>query len=232
MHQPRTLAVASVLLWVSVAWGCSGSGDESTPDQPAAAQPAATQVATSDLQVSSPNFTEVRPRKRIPEKNTCYGENWSPPLSWTGAPEGTQSLALIAEDLDHDTGIWVHWVLYNIPADVAELQEGIPTSTLVLPDGTTQGTNDNKATGYNGPCPPTEVKSYAAYLSGADRKGGAMAPKLARRYVFTLYALDRVLDLGPAATKTELLSAIEGHVLAKGQTMGKHQAPIEQKKGI
>ena len=88
MPRLRTLVSAggiSVLLAL-VAWGCSGAGDA---DQPAA------QSVASDFQVASPNFSQIRPRKRIPNDNTCHGANLSPPPNWSGAPEGTKSLALI-----------------------------------------------------------------------------------------------------------------------------------------
>ena len=90
----------------------------------------------------------MRPRVRIAKEYTCYGDNLSPPLEWSGAPEGTLSFALIGDDIDHHTGTWAHWVLYNIPPTVTELTEGITTSTAELPDGTVQGLNDYKNVGY------------------------------------------------------------------------------------
>lgn len=204
---PRTLTAILVLLLTLIAWGCSSSDDGG---QPAAA------LLASDFQVTSPNFSDVRPKKRIPIQNTCYGENLSPPLLWSGAPEGTQSYALISEDIDHQTGTWVHWVMYNIPASVTEVAEGISTSTAVLPDGTTQGTNDERLPGYAGACPPANLINYT-------RGGGPYEePALAHRYYFTLYALDSELGLAAGATKDELLSAMEGHILAQADTIGKY----------
>ena len=186
MAHSRTIQISVVMLTLMalVAWGCSGADDG---DQPAAAA-----VPASDLQIVSPSFSEVRPKVRIPLKNTCHGDNLSPPLEWSGTPDGTVSFALIAEDIDHNqkrdslgressapSNAWVHWVLYNIPAETTELVEGIPTTTLVLPDGTTQGTHDHKDQGYFGPCPPVSVVRYS-YDFGEP----------AHRYAFRLYALD------------------------------------------
>ena len=156
MLRLRTLVITVGMLSVFalVAWGCSGAGNENASDQPAAAQQPDPQrhLSTSGFRIDSASFQEkVRPYQRIPQKHTCFEGNMSPPLAWKEAPPAVKSYALIAEDVDHHTGIWVHWVLYNIPGDVTELPEGISTSTEVLPDGTTQGTNDNKTSGTTGP---------------------------------------------------------------------------------
>jgi len=134
----------------------------------------------------------------IPAQYTCNGPDVSPPLNWEDVPEETKSLALIADDPDAPVGTWVHWVLYNLPADTHELQEDLP-KTKVLPNGAMQGTNDFRKIGYNGPCPP----------------GGT------HRYFFKLYALDEMVDLNPGARKKDLLDAMKGHILAECQLMGK-----------
>ena len=198
----------ALLLLTLLALGCSGSDD--------ADQPAAAQLAASDFQVSSSKFTEIRPKVRIPDEHTCYGDNLSPPLNWSGAPDGTRSLALIADDVDHRAGNWVHWILYNIPADVTELTTGIATTTDVLPDGMTQGTNDERLPGYAGPCPPP------VFIRWDPGEGGA-TPEPAHKYVFTLYALDTELDLAAGATKSKLLDAMDGHILAQAEIVGKYQ---------
>ena len=211
----RALRIAGAvsLLLAMVAWGCTGTDDRGS--QPAAAQ----QAAEPSFQVSSPVFHEKGyPSARIPKKYSCYGESASPPLDWTEAPAGTRSLALVAEDVDHQTGVWVLWVLYDIPPDVVGLPEGISTSTEVLPDGTTQGTNDDKNIGYNGPCPPLNITAYRF------RPAGAVGDP-PHRYYFRLYALDTTLGLGPGVTKAELVSAMEGHILAEAETMGKLTTP-------
>ena len=223
MPRIRALVCTCVmfLLVAVVAWGCSSADDDG---QAAAAQPAAADLTLSDvsLAVSSPSFQEkVRPRTRIPKENTCYGENVSPPLDWNGAPDGTKAFALLVENPDHHTGNWVHWVLYNIPPDVARLSEGISTSTYVLPNGTTQGTNDDRQPGYTGPCPDPQVKRYDAWGYSAKPKQST------HRWYFRVYALDAELGLAPGATKAELVSAMEGHVLAQGDTMGKFSTSIK-----
>lgn len=141
----------------------------------------------------------------IPKAYTCEGEDLSPPLSWSGVPAGTKSLALIMEDPDapdpqKPQRIWVHWVLYNLPPAAMTLPEGICSSDE-LPVGTLQGKNDWQKTGYGGPCPP-----------------------LGRhRYFFTLYALDTVLPDLHQPTKSQLEQALEGHVLTSTQLMGTYQ---------
>lgn len=205
-----------LLVFALAAWGCSGSD----ADQPAAAQvDAAQHLSTSGFRVDSPNFQEkVRPFMRIPPQQTCFEGNASPPLTWNELPAGTISLALIGEDADHHTGTWAHWVLYNIPADVTELAGGIPTSTEVLPDGTTQGLNDARNIGYEGPCPPPTIIHKWDLTTRMDPP---------HRYYFRLYALDAELDLGPGASSAELLSAMEGHILGQANTMGKYTRPRE-----
>lgn len=140
------------------------------------------------------------PGGKIPGKYTCDGLDVSPPLAWTSVPEGTKTFALICDDPDAPMGTWVHWVLFNLPADIQELPENIPPERE-LESGAKQGMNDFRKIGYGGPCPP----------------GGT------HRYYFKLYALDTELDLEVGATKRELLKAMEGHILAEGQLMGRYE---------
>lgn len=133
----------------------------------------------------------------IPREYSCDGANVSPPLRWSGVPEGTKSFALIMDDPDAPGSTFVHWVYYDIPADVHELPKGVPAEKA--PDiGGTQGSNDFRKIGYGGPCPP----------------GGE------HRYYFKLYALDTTIDLAPGKTKKELLDAMNGHILEETQLMG------------
>jgi Raf kinase inhibitor-like YbhB/YbcL family protein len=136
----------------------------------------------------------------IPRKFTGDGADASPPLQWDGAPGATKSLALICDDPDAPRGTWVHWVLWNLPADRRELSEGVPT-TPGLPGGARQGQNDFGNTGYGGPAPP------------------AGKP---HRYFFRLHALDATLDLPEGTTKAQLEQAMKGHQLASAQLMGKY----------
>ncbi|MBM3285482.1 MAG: YbhB/YbcL family Raf kinase inhibitor-like protein [Candidatus Aminicenantes bacterium] len=150
-----------------------------------------------DIKVTSTAFEEGG---MIPRKYTCDGEDVSPPLAWTGLPEGAKTLALISDDPDAPMGTWVHWVLFNLPATEKGLPEAVPPDKE-LKNGAKQGRNDFRRIGYGGPCPP----------------GGT------HRYFFKIYALDTVLNLPAGATKADLLKAMEGHVLAQGQLMGKYR---------
>jgi len=150
------------------------------------------------LTVSSSAFKEG---DRIPAKYTCQGQDVSPPLAWSEPPAGTQSVALIVDDPDAPGGVFTHWVLFNIPPDSRELPEAVPTQAE-LASGALQGKTDFGRTGYGGPCPP---------------------PGRPHRYQFTLYALDQTLDLKGGASKKQLLSAMEGHILAQGQFTGTYQ---------
>lgn len=136
----------------------------------------------------------------IPKKHTCDDVDVSPPLYFTNVPEGAKTIALICDDPDAPMGTWVHWVLYNLPANIDELSENIPADET-LSNGAKQGTSDFGRIGYGGPCPP----------------GGN------HRYYFKVYALDKELDLEPGATKDKLLKAMEGKILAEGQLMGKYK---------
>jgi Raf kinase inhibitor-like YbhB/YbcL family protein len=146
------------------------------------------------LKVTSTAFSEGG---QIPSKYTCDGADVSPPLSWNAGPSGTKSYALIADDPDTPMGTWVHWVMYDLPLSVTSLPEDVP-KTGRLSDGSMQGVNDFKRTGYGGPCPP----------------GGT------HRYYFKVYALDTVLQTGPGLTKKKLLRNMEGHKLGQGELMG------------
>lgn len=135
----------------------------------------------------------------IPRRYSCDGENFSPPLAWSGAPEEATSLALLCDDPDAPHGTFVHWVLFNIPSATQSLREGIPPLQH-LPEGGEQGRNSAGAFGYTGPCPPDGM----------------------HRYYFTLYALDAQLTLSGDVTATALRAAMQGHILAEGQLMGRY----------
>jgi len=147
------------------------------------------------IQLTSTAFTEG---SMIPKQYTCDGGDVSPPLSWSGIPNGTKSLALIADDPDAPIGTFTHWVLFNIPATLNGLPEGVVKTASVADIGT-HGKNNFANAFYNGPCPP---------------KGKA------HRYFFRLYALDRKLDLKPGCSRQDLEKAMRGRILAQGQLMG------------
>lgn len=136
----------------------------------------------------------------IPVRHTCSGDDVSPPLAWSGEPEGTRSFALVVEDPDAPRGTFVHWVLFDIPAHVHSLDEGAGVEGLEtsLPDGARQGMNDFRQSGWRGPCPP-EGK---------------------HRYFFRLHALDtRILGL-VQPSKAELEASMAGHILDTAELMG------------
>lgn len=147
------------------------------------------------MTITSPAFKEGDP---IPIEYSCKGADISPPLTWSGTPENTVSFALICDDPDAPIGTWVHWVYFNIPADVASLPEGVPAGKEPSVGGI-QGRNGWRKHSYGGPCPPSGT----------------------HRYYFKLYALDTMLDLGPRANKKKLINAMENHVLAEARLMGR-----------
>lgn len=150
------------------------------------------------FQIQSPVFQD---QGNLPEKYTCDGEDVSPSLFWKDAPAGTQSFALIVDDPDAPMGTWVHWVVYDLPGGLAQLEEGIAAGET-LASGAKQGMTDFRKVGYGGPCPP------------------AGKP---HRYFFKLYALDTVLNLPTKASKADILVAMNGHVLAQAELVGLYQ---------
>ena len=134
----------------------------------------------------------------IPPKYSGVGDNISPPLEWSGVPEGTQSIAVLCDDPDAPAGDWVHWVLFNLPPDIRKLEEGA-SPRGPLPEGAVEGLNDYDRNEYAGPCPP---------------------PGRPHRYFFKVFALDVKLGLTAGARKPDLLKAMKGHILAEGQWMG------------
>ncbi len=181
MRAHATLGILAVALSV----GCRGQpAEDLTPGR-----------AVETMQLTSTAFADGQ---TIPKKYTADGEDVSPPLRWSGAPEGTRSLALICDDPDAPRGTWVHWVLYGLSPDTRELTEGVPPDPD-LAAGARQGVNDFRRTGYGGPSPP---------------------PGKPHRYFFKLYALDSVPDLKAGATKAQLVGAMKGHVVGEGQLVG------------
>jgi Raf kinase inhibitor-like YbhB/YbcL family protein len=153
------------------------------------------------LTITSPAFAAGH---EIPSDYTCEGADISPALAWSGVPAGTKSFALIVDDPDAPDPAapkmtWVHWVLYNLPADTKRLPEAVESGDL--PAGTLEGKNDWKKTGYGGPCPPIGR----------------------HRYFFKLFALDTELPDLKTPTKAELEKAMEGHVLEKAEMIGLYQ---------
>ena len=148
------------------------------------------------MKLTSSSFEAAKP---IPAKFTCTGADVSPALKWEGVPAGTKSFALICDDPDAMSvagKVWVHWVVWNIPATTAELPEGATKSDAKLQ----QGMTDFGRTGYGGPCPPPKHGVH--------------------HYHFKLYALDTELTLPAKATKKQLEEAMKGHILTQAEVMG------------
>lgn len=142
----------------------------------------------------------IRQGENIPQQHTCDGPDRSPPLEWMGVPDRVTTFALICEDPDAPSGTFDHWVIFNLPGEMRQLQAGIaPVDTL--PNGARQGKNGFGTNGYRGPCPPR----------GAPH-----------RYTFRLYALDTRLDVPPGATKAEVLAAMQGHIMGQAELMGRY----------
>ena len=134
----------------------------------------------------------------IPELHSCQGADLSPPLEWSGEPEGVRSFALVVEDPDAPSGTFCHWLVYDIPPDTHNLAQGLKPGSVGV-----SGTNDFGRPGYGGPCPP---------------KGSP------HRYYFRVYALDiNTLCLGPGVGRGKLLQAVKGHTLAETWCMGRFQ---------
>jgi Raf kinase inhibitor-like YbhB/YbcL family protein len=151
------------------------------------------------FELSSPAFANST---TIPKKYTCDGRDVSPPLAWKGYPAGTAAIAVIMEDPDAPTGLWIHWVLYDVPAANGGIEEGQPP-VGALPGGSKQGRSWGfvkfEKTGWGGPCPP---------------------PGKPHRYVFRAYALSRVTALAPGASKDEVLQEIKGTTLGRAELVG------------
>lgn len=131
----------------------------------------------------------------IPLEFTGFGKDISPQFQWTNAPAGTKAFVMICDDPDAPAGTWVHWVLYDIPANVSSISEGLPRTKTVL-NTAKQGINDFGKIGYNGPMPP---------------------PGKTHRYFFKIYAIDKETGLGPGIDKSRVMKTIDGHILAQAE---------------
>ena len=150
------------------------------------------------LTISSSAFQNGQP---VPQKYSCDGENISPALSWSAGPSQTRCFALVCEDPDAPHGTFIHWVMYNIPSSSTGLPENVK-KTDALPDGTRQGKNGAGQMGYTGPCPP---------------------PGKLHHYHFKLFALDAMCNVPGTPDRDQLMSAIQGHIIAQGETVGTYQ---------
>ncbi|TAL66316.1 MAG: YbhB/YbcL family Raf kinase inhibitor-like protein [Legionella sp.] len=147
----------------------------------------------AEFALSSPAFNM---NSMIPVEYTCHGKDLSPPLMWHNIPANTQSLALVMDDPDAPGKIWQHWILFNIPISLTQLEAGTP-----VPVGAGQAQNSWGKAQYNGPCPPLGI----------------------HRYVFKLYALDKVLNLSDGVDADTALNAMTGHVIGTAEWIGLYQ---------
>ncbi len=179
---------AAAVLAVALPLVFAGCRSQPGPPPDVAAQ-------TAELSLASTAFGAGA---AIPAKYTCDGENVSPPLGWSGAPDGVRSFAIIMEDPDAPLGTFTHWVIFNLPAGSAGLPEGV-TNADRLENGAVQGENSFGKLGYGGPCPPRGSEHH---------------------YVFKLYALDTSLTTNVGATAKQVYAAMSGHVLGYGELTG------------
>jgi Raf kinase inhibitor-like YbhB/YbcL family protein len=203
-HVPANAAVLAVviagLLMLLASPGC-GRTDSLPPEDP----------SRLTIRLNSSAFSDGG---MIPKQFTCDGSDRSPPLEWSGVPAAARSLALICDDPDAPGGTWSHWVVLNLPSQVTGLKEGVPPAETISEtsaEGSApvvaelakarQGKNDFRKIGYGGPCPPSGT----------------------HRYFFRLYALDAPIALGSAASRADVVKAINGHILAEGRLVGKYQ---------
>jgi Raf kinase inhibitor-like YbhB/YbcL family protein len=138
---------------------------------------------------------------------TCDIDNSSPELHWESSPQETSSFVLIAEDVDAPSGVFTHWVVYNIPADVHHLPAGIPPQES-LPNGIKQGINSFGKLGYSGPCPPLQDQPH--------------------RYYFRILALSQTPSIPHRPRREDLLALIEPYVIGSAQVMGKYQRSVQK----
>lgn len=147
------------------------------------------------LSLSSPAFAPGGP---IPRRHSCQGEDLSPALRWTGAPDRVAAWALVVDD--RDARGFVHWIVIDLSAGATELPEGVPPSGGGAP---TQGRNDFRRTGWGGPCPPPGSGDH--------------------RYVFTLYALSAPLGLGAGSSAAQVGAAAASQTLATATLEGTYR---------
>ncbi|HEC82696.1 MAG TPA: YbhB/YbcL family Raf kinase inhibitor-like protein [Thermoplasmatales archaeon] len=147
--------------------------------------------------IESPAFREG---DVIPVKYTCDGEDMSSPLKWRDVPSNAKSIAIICEDPDAPLIKWIHWIIYNIPPEIGELNENIPKKEEIE-GGIRQGKNSWNKFGYGGPCPPG---------------------KKPHRYYFRMYALDIKINVQQPLKKRNLLKLMEGHIIEEAELMGKY----------
>lgn len=152
----------------------------------------------AEFRLTSPAFVHDQD---LPSRYSAVGDNLSPPLEWTGVPEGTRELVVICDDPDAQYGVFTHWIVYGIAPDVTGLPEGVPIDAVVdEPVELLQGLNEFEEAGYTGPTAVDDDDDLIPH-----------------RYFFRLYALDALLDLAPGARRDEVRKASSGHVIGSAE---------------
>ena len=238
-RRPIRAALATTLLVVA-AVACSSSEETDTQvGAPASAGSAGagdvTPVSGGDDAGSSEEYTlaqrfdlsievtstEFNERRRIPKKYGCTREDISPPIAWSDPPEGTVGLALVVDSNQHPGPRWAHWVLWGIPPAARELPETVPNTpeAPVIGPAARQGTNSEDKVGWSGPCPEPNRVPMSSTRPPNTRD-------VVKKYTFRLYALDTDIELGPDATREDLLRAMDGHIIAGGELTGEQVGEI------
>ena len=187
----RISLLLSLLLCLFLFLSCAGREQRVPQPTPAPNQ------TKPEIKLTSTAFKEG---ESIPRAYTCDGVNISPPLEWSGVPKTAKTIAIVCDDPDAPGGTWVHWVLYNLPADNIGLVENLPPLRILRPAG-----------------------FRARMISARLVTGGPCPPSGTHRYFFRIYALDSELPLKAGATKAELMKAMDDHVVLQGQLMGTYR---------
>jgi Raf kinase inhibitor-like YbhB/YbcL family protein len=190
----RPLLALAILLAFGVATAAAQQGNV-----PAAAPPPAPPV----LKLTAVGFSDGGP---IAKKYSCQGTSASPQLQWSNVPKGTASFVVVMHGTDNHPAKGMvdemFWVLWNVPADVTQLPEGL-AATPQLPDGSMQAKGGREVIGYRAPCPPPGSGPH--------------------HYIFELYAVDQKLDLTPQANRADVMKAIDGHIIGASAFVGVFQ---------
>ena len=190
------LSLSIVIIGVLAIAACGGDGNAGDEPKEADVDLEALEEGVPASIVVTSSFADG---EAIPGKHSCYGLDLSPPVSWTGLPEGTKSIAVVSVEPDApDAKNWIHWLMYDIPPTTSEIPEAI-RSTEAARVGGKHGKNDFRRLGWGGPCPPRGTDHF---------------------YFLKVYALDTEIDLEEGATKGEIVSAMTGHLIGVGQLMG------------
>ena len=193
-HGGPPLQILLLILSLSCLCSCQQKVSQNNANTTAAPSP---EASVEKINLTSSAFVEGG---AIPAQYTCDGANISPPLAWSNLPSNTKAIALVVDDPDAPLKTWVHWVVYDLPPTTTQLPENVKGGDT-LPGGGKQGTNDFRKVNYGGPCPPSGT----------------------HRYYFKLYALDTETSLKVGANQDDLLNAMDGHILARGELMGTYK---------